>query len=173
MSKQCPGEPPRGAAPPVHPHIPHPNGFKRKTKKGRSMRACKIQVKGLAVHRPRIKVSSESPARAPTPPAPVSHQTPVPLSFMSLPPPPPPLEIADIPLQPHRTAAIQSSPAPASTNGPPGVKLRDGRNGGRITADLMDAMREADDILFPDSESEEENEKQTKEKNEERNQEQN
>ncbi|KAG5869061.1 hypothetical protein JTB14_027033 [Gonioctena quinquepunctata] len=73
MSKRCPGEPPRGTIPPAQPHIPHLDGMKRKTKEGRSMRACKILAKELAIRRPRIKLSAGPPARAPTRPAPVSH----------------------------------------------------------------------------------------------------
>ncbi|KAG5863367.1 hypothetical protein JTB14_022649 [Gonioctena quinquepunctata] len=118
MSKRCPGEPPRGTIPPTQPHIPHPDGTKRKTKEGQSMRACKILAEELTIRRPRIKVSAGPPARAPTRPDPVSHQTPVPHSLMALPPPlplplppPPPLDIADIPLPPPRTTTKLPSPA--------------------------------------------------------------
>ncbi|KAG5865179.1 hypothetical protein JTB14_024128 [Gonioctena quinquepunctata] len=86
MSKRCPGEPPRGTIPPAQPHIPHLDGTKRKTREGQSIRACKILAKELAIRRPRIKLSAGPPARAPTRPAPVSHQTPVPHSLMALPP---------------------------------------------------------------------------------------
>ncbi|KAG5867924.1 hypothetical protein JTB14_019743 [Gonioctena quinquepunctata] len=118
MSKRCLGEPPSGAVPPVQPYIPHLDGCKRKPKEGRSMRACKILAKELAIRRPRIKLSAGPPARAPARPAPVSHQTPVPRSLMALPPPPPPLEIADIPLPSPCTTAICPSPAPAPSNAP-------------------------------------------------------
>ncbi|KAG5865585.1 hypothetical protein JTB14_018160 [Gonioctena quinquepunctata] len=92
MSKRCPGEPPRGTIPPAQLHIPHLDGMKRKTKEGRSIRACKILAKELAIRRPRIKLSAGPPARVPTRPAPVSHQTRVSHSIMALPPPlPPPL----------------------------------------------------------------------------------
>ncbi|KAG5859790.1 hypothetical protein JTB14_019890 [Gonioctena quinquepunctata] len=122
MSKRCPGEPPRGTIPPAQPHIPQLDGMKRKTKEGRSMRACKILAKELAIRRPRIKLSAGPPARTPTRPAPVSHQTRVSHSIMALPPPlpppSPPLEIADIPLPPPRTTTKLPSPAPASSDAP-------------------------------------------------------
>ncbi|KAG5862694.1 hypothetical protein JTB14_035459 [Gonioctena quinquepunctata] len=119
MSKRCPGEPPMGTIPPAQPHIPPLDGMKRKTKEGRSMRACIILAKELAIRRPRIKLSAGPPARTrhdqlripPNPGVTFHHGSATPL------PPFAAAEIADIPLPPphhHKTP----SPAPASSDAP-------------------------------------------------------
>ncbi|KAG5873801.1 hypothetical protein JTB14_024117 [Gonioctena quinquepunctata] len=84
--------------------------MKRKTKEGRSMRACKILAKELAIRRPRIKLSAGPPARTPNDQLPYPTKPGCHDSIMALPPlchPSPPLEIADIPC--HRPAPPQNS----------------------------------------------------------------
>ncbi|KAG5868965.1 hypothetical protein JTB14_001564 [Gonioctena quinquepunctata] len=114
MSKRCPGEPPRGARIPGSLHAPKQEGVTRQSKQGLSMRDCRVLAKELAKRRPRIRLSTGPPARAPTRPAPVGRQTPPGISLISPRPPLPPLDMRDIPL-PYGPKKPLSPPSPSRT----------------------------------------------------------
>ncbi|KAG5863818.1 hypothetical protein JTB14_009373, partial [Gonioctena quinquepunctata] len=96
--------------------------LKRQSKEGKSMRTCRILAKELVTRRPKIKISTELPCRAPTRPAFMPRQASFPISiprWHSLPPLPtsPP---HTTPATPLSLPELQRLPPPPVTTQPPG-----------------------------------------------------